>query len=136
MRHFSCEDPDIVLVGNGSEVSTLIGGSELLEKREGLKVNVVSAISEGLFREQPQDYQQHVIPLSKQIFGLTAGLPVNLLGLVGDRGKIFGLEHFGYSAPAGVLDEKFGFTAENVFERALKYLNEYKNDLETKNLTI
>lgn len=132
----SCEDPDIVLVGNGSEVSTLIGGSELLEKREGLKVNVVSAISEGLFREQPQDYQQHVIPSSKPIFGLTAGLPVNLLGLVGDRGEIFGLEHFGYSAPAGVLDEKFGFTAENVFERALKYLNKYKNDLETKNLTI
>jgi transketolase len=115
-------DPDLILVGNGSEVSTLLGGAEMLESKEGLKVNVVSVISEGLFREQSEDYQKSIIPGSRPTFGLTAGLPVNLQGLVGERGEVFGLEHFGYSAPAGVLDEKFGFTSENVFEKALAYL--------------
>jgi transketolase len=118
-------DPDIILVGNGSEVSTLMGGAVLLENHEGLKVNVVSVISEGLFREQSDDYQKSIIPSGKPIFGLTAGLPVNLQGLVGERGEVFGLDHFGYSAPAGVLDEKFGFTSDNVFEKALAYLKKY-----------
>ena len=118
------DNPDMVLIANGSEVSTLVAAAEILENQNGLKVNIASVISEGLFKLQSKDYQNSVIPKNKPLFGLTAGLPVNLEGLVGDNGKVFGLEHFGYSAPAGVLDEKFGFTGEKVSQQVLAYLNE------------
>ncbi|MCD8292250.1 MAG: transketolase [Prevotellaceae bacterium] len=112
----SDENPDVILVASGSEVSTLVAGTELLRK-DGVKVRVVSAPSEGLFRSQPAAYQESVIPADAKVFGLTAGLPVNLLGLVGAHGKIWGLESFGFSAPYKVLDEKLGFTAQNVYEQ-------------------
>ena len=117
--------PDVVLVASGSEVSTLIGGAELLTAQKGLKVRVVSVISEGLFRQQPLEYQVAVIPPCLPSFGLTAGLPVTLAGLVGARGKIWGLDRFGYSAPAKVLDEKLGFTPANVCAQVVKYLADY-----------
>ncbi len=116
------DNPDVVLIANGSEVSTLIAAAEILESENGLKVNIASVISEGVFRLQSKEYQNSVIPKNKPLFGLTAGLPVNLEGLVGDNGKVFGLEHFGYSAPANVLDEKFGFTGEKVSKQVLEYL--------------
>lgn len=117
---------DIVLVGNGSEVSTLIAGARQLKEKKGLNSQVVSIISEGLFREQDVNYQKSVIPDDKPVLGLTAGLPVTLGGLVGAKGKVVGLESFGFSAPAKVLDEKLGYTAENVFAQVEKYLAEYK----------
>jgi transketolase len=119
------KNPDVILVGNGSEVSTLIAGAEKLRKEKKLRIRVVSAPSEGLFRDQDKTYQENVLPMNKPIFGLTAGLPVTLNGLVGPKGKVFGLDHFGYSAPFQVLDEKFGFTAENVFRQVVEYLNEF-----------
>jgi transketolase len=112
----SDENPDVILVASGSEVSTLAAGAELLRK-DGLKVRIVSCPSEGLFRRQPKEYQEAVLPDGAKIFGLTAGLPVNLQGLVGANGKVFGLESFGFSAPYKVLDEKLGFTAENVYNQ-------------------
>ncbi|QLG45077.1 transketolase family protein [Costertonia aggregata] len=115
-------NPDVVLIANGSEVATLIEAASLLESKRGLKVNVASIPSEGLFRKQSAAYQQTIIPKDKPIFGLTAGLPVNLEGLAGPNGKVFGLEHFGYSAPAQVLDEKFGFTSEQVFNQIVDFL--------------
>ena len=109
-------DPDVILVASGSEVSTLAAGAELLRK-DGMKVKIVSCPSEGLFRSQPAEYQNAVLPNGAKIFGLTAGLPVNLQGLVGCNGKVFGLESFGFSAPYKVLDEKLGFTAQNVYNQ-------------------
>lgn len=119
-------EPDVVLVANGSEVATLIDGAEKLEQEKGLKVQIVSAPSEGLFRNQNPAYQEEVLPSNKPTFGLTAGLPVTLRGLVGGKGKVFGLEHFGLSAPYSILDEKFGFTPENVVDQVVTYLEEYK----------
>tara|TARA_R110002049_G_scaffold30345_6_gene103967 strand:- start:1744 stop:3780 length:2037 start_codon:yes stop_codon:yes gene_type:complete len=116
------ENPDVVLIANGSEVATLVDATRILEAENGLKVNIASIISEGLFRLQSKGYQNSVIPKNKPLFGLTAGLPVNLEGLVGDNGKVFGLDHFGYSAPATVLDEKFGFTGEKISKEVLEYL--------------
>ena len=110
------ENPDVILVASGSEVSTLAAGAKLL-RADGMKVRIVSAPSEGLFRNQPKEYQESVLPTGAKIFGLTAGLPVNLQGLVGCNGKVFGLESFGFSAPYKVLDEKLGFTAENVYNQ-------------------
>ena len=112
----SDENPDVILVASGSEVSTLVAGAELLRK-DGLKVRIVSCPSEGLFRSQCKCYQQEILPCGAKIFGLTAGLPVNLEGLVGANGKVFGLESFGFSAPYKVLDEKLGFTAQNVYDQ-------------------
>ena len=114
-------NPDVILVASGSEVATLIAGSELLRK-DGIKVRIVSAPSEGLFRSQSKEYQESVLPKNAKIFGLTAGLPVNLEGLVGANGKVFGLESFGFSAPYKVLDEKLGFTAENVYNQVKEML--------------
>ena len=106
--------PDVVLVASGSEVATLVDGAKLLEN-DGLKVQVVSVPSEGLFRNQPKAYQQEVLPVGVPRFGMTAGLPVTLEGLVGENGKVWGLESFGFSAPYTVLDEKLGFNGKNVY---------------------
>ena len=116
------ENPDVILVASGSEVSTLVAGAELLRK-DGVKLRIVSAPSEGLFRSQDKAYQESVLPTGAKIFGLTAGLPVNLQGLAGANGKVFGLESFGFSAPYKVLDEKLGFTAENVYNQVKELLN-------------
>ena len=112
----SDENPDVILVASGSEVATLVAGTELLRK-DGVKVRIVSAPSEGLFRNQPKEYQEAILPADAKIFGMTAGLPVTLQGLVGCHGKVWGLESFGFSAPYTVLDEKLGFTAENVYNQ-------------------
>ena len=115
----SDENPDVVLVATGSEVSTLVGGAELLRK-DGVKVRIVSVPSEGLFRTQSAAYQQSVVPAGAKVFGMTAGLPVNLQGfLIGaaPESKIWGLESFGFSAPYKVLDEKLGYTGQNVYEQ-------------------
>ena len=117
----SDNNPDVILVASGSEVSTLEAGAELLRK-EGVKVRIVSAPSEGLFRSQSKEYQNEILPNGAKIFGLTAGLPVNLEGLVGANGKVFGLESFGFSAPYKVLDEKLGFTADNVYKQVKEML--------------
>jgi len=117
-------DLDIILVGNGSEVSTLYDGMKLLKEKQNLRVRLVSAPSEGLFRKQSHDYQDSILPGDVPIFGLTAGLSVTLEGLVGARGRVHGLNHFGYSAPYTVLDEKFGFTAESVYDKVMEFLKD------------
>ena len=113
--------PDVVLLASGSEVSTLVEGAELLAK-EGVKAKVVSIPSEGIFRDQPQSYQDEVLPPAVKRFGLTSGLSVTLAGLVGANGTIFGMNHFGYSAPTSVLNEKFGFSGENVCREVKRML--------------
>ncbi len=112
-----CENPAVILVASGSEVASLVEGAVLLRERDGLQVRVVSAPSEGLFREQDKVYQESVLPVNVPKFGLTAGLPVTLRGLVGDSGAIWGLSSFGFSAPYDVLDQQLGFTAENIYNQ-------------------
>ena len=117
----SDENYDVILLASGSEVSTLEAGAKLL-KADGIKVRVVSVPSEGLFRSQSKEYQQSVLPAGKKKFGMTAGLPVTLEGLVGADGCVWGLESFGFSAPYKVLDEKLGYTGQNVYEQVKKLL--------------
>ena len=117
----SDEQPDVILLASGSEVSTLVAGAELLRK-DGVKVRIVSVPSEGLFRSQTAEYQESILPRDAKVFGLTAGLPVTLEGLVGPNGKVWGLPSFGFSAPYKVLDEKLGFTAENVYRQVKEML--------------
>ena len=115
------KDSKITLLASGSEVSTLAEASEIL-KAEGINVRLVSVPSEGLFRSQSKEYQESVLKPNEKRFGLTAGLPCNLAGLVGENGVIFGLESFGFSAPYKVLDEKLGFTPAQVAENIKKAL--------------
>jgi len=117
--------PDIILVANGSEVSTLFEGALLL-KNDNIKYRIISAPSEGLFRNQPEEYRKSIIPDDIPVFGLTAGLPVTLQGFVGSKGKIWGLETFGHSAPYKVLDEKFGFSPENVYLQITELLKKLR----------
>ena len=119
----SDSDFDIILLADGSEVSTLVAGAELLRK-DGIKIRIVSAPSEGLFRSQSKEYQESVLPKNAKIFGMTAGLPVTLEGLVGANGKVFGMPSFGFSAPYKVLDEKLGYTAENVYNQVKAFMAE------------
>ena len=122
-KEYMAENPDVILLGSGSEVSTLAEAAELL-KEDGVTARVVSCPSEGLFRRQPKEYQETIIPRNAKVFALTAGLPVIFAELVGGNGKVYGLESFGFSAPFKVLDEKLGFTAENMRKEILSYLAE------------
>ncbi|MCL4109845.1 UNVERIFIED_CONTAM: hypothetical protein GTU68_028754 [Idotea baltica] len=115
--------PDVILLANGSEVATLFDGAKLLEERKDIAIKIVSVPSEGLYRSQSKTYQRSVLDADVPKFGMTAGLPVNLEGLTGDTGKVWGLDHFGYSAPYTVLDEKFGFTGENVYKSVCELLD-------------
>lgn len=110
------ENPQVVMIASGSEVSTLMAGAELL-RAEGIRLQIVSVPSEAIFRQQSKEYQAEVLPQGVTRFGLTAGLPCNLEGLVGEHGTVWGLNSFGFSAPYKVLDEKLGFTAENVYNQ-------------------
>ena len=112
----------VVMLASGSEVSTLIEGAALLQK-DGIHVRVVSVPSEGLFRDQPKSYQDSVLPKDVVRYGMTSGLSMNLRGLVGENGKIHGCDHFGYSAPFKVLDEKFGYNAQTVYEEVKALLS-------------
>ena len=114
------EKPDVVLVGNGSEVATLVAANAII-KEQGVKAQVVSVPSIGLFLNQDADYRNTVIPADVPAFGLTSGLPSTLRRVV-PTGRIFGLDHFGASAPYKVLDEKFGFTPENIAKEILGWL--------------
>lgn len=112
----SDEQFDVILLASGSEVSTLEAGAKLL-REDGVKLRIVSVPSEGLFRSQSKEYQEQILPAGSKIFGMTAGLPVTLEGLVGVNGRVWGLESFGFSAPYKVLDEKLGYTGENVYKQ-------------------
>ena len=113
-------DAKVTLVATGSEVSTLVEGAELLAA-EGIATRVVSIPSEGLFRDQPKEYQAEVLGTLPR-YGMTSGLSVNLRGLVGEEGFIHGFDHFGYSAPFKVLDEKFGYNGKTVAEEVKNFL--------------
>jgi transketolase len=115
-------EADVILVGNGSEVSTMYDAAQILEEKKNIKSRIVSAISEGLFRQQSEDYQKEVLPDGIPVFGVTAGLSASLQALVGQNGEVFGMEHFGYSAPAKVLDEKFGYIPEKIADKIMSYL--------------
>ncbi|QZT37489.1 transketolase [Halosquirtibacter xylanolyticus] len=115
------ENAEIILLASGSEVSTLVEGAQKL-RADGIAVRIVSAPSEGLFRSQSAEYQEEVLPTALPKFGLTAGLPVTLQGLVGNNGCVWGLSSFGFSAPYTVLDQELGFNGENVYNQVKTFL--------------
>ncbi len=111
----------VTLVANGSEVSLLCEVAVMLDA-EQIPCRVVSVPSIGLFEIQDEEYKNSVIPANAPVFGLTAGLPSTLRGVCGAKAKIYGLDHFGASAPYKVLDEQFGFTAQNILMEIRKFI--------------
>jgi transketolase len=89
---------------------------------EGIKCRVVSAPSEGLFRDQSEEYQQSVLPEGIIRYGMTSGIASTIRGLVGDKGRIHSLDHFGYSAPAKRLEQEFGYSGEVVYREVKEFL--------------
>ena len=108
-------DPRIILVANGSEVSLLCDVAAMLAA-DGIAARVVSMPSIGLYNEQAAFYRESVLVPGVPHFGLTAGLPSTIRAIRGFDGAVFGLARFGASAPYKVLDEKFGFTPQNIYE--------------------
>lgn len=113
--------PKVVLVANGSEVSLLCNVADQLIAG-GAPCRVVSVPSIGLFLNQDEEYRRSVIPAGVPVFGLTAGLPSTLRAVVGPQGMVYGLDRFGASAPYKVLDEKFGFTPDNITREVLRFI--------------
>lgn len=118
--------PDVVLIGTGSEVHLAANAATALAE-EGIKVRVVSMPCLDWFEQQDADYQDSVIPKDvKARVSVEAGLALSWWKLLGDAGKAVSLEHFGASAPAQELFERFGITAEAVVEAAKASLADAK----------
>ncbi|MEV5612936.1 transketolase [Streptomyces sp. NPDC052225] len=114
--------PDVVLIATGSEVQLAVAARETLEA-EGVATRVVSMPSVEWFEEQDQAYKDSVLPPSvKARVAVEAGIGLTWYRYVGDAGRIVSLEHFGASADANVLFREFGFTAENVADKARESL--------------
>ncbi|MCL2183396.1 MAG: transketolase [Chitinispirillia bacterium] len=125
-----CDDPGLVLIANGAEVFTCVEAAEILKKDHGINVRVISAISEGLLKDQGKEYKDRLIPFGKPVMAFTAGLPLGYAAMVGPLGKVIGLERFGAAAPFKVLEQEFGYTAENAVKQAIACIGEYKSLIE------
>lgn len=115
----SAGEPDLILMGTGSEVALAFEAGRKLAEERKIRVRVVSMPSWELFEKQPADYRQSVLPKScHRRVAVEAGITLGWGKYVGDRGVVVGLDRYGASAPAPVLAEKFGFTVENVLSAA------------------
>lgn len=114
--------PDIILMASGSEVQHILAAAETLES-EGIKARCVSFPSWDLFDVQPDDYKNSVLlPEVKARLSVEAGVKMGWEKYVGEEGEAISIERFGASAPGEVLMHKFGFTAENVVQKAKEVL--------------
>jgi transketolase len=114
--------PDLVLIGTGSEIPLVLDAQGALA-REGVDARVVSMPSWELFREQPRAYREEVLPPAAKLrLAVEAGAAFGWREWVGDAGEVMGMNRFGASAPAKENFRRFGFTVENVVERAKRLL--------------
>ena len=108
--------PELILIGTGSELQLAFGAAEALES-EGIPTRVVSLPCWERFEAQDQAYRDAVLPPpSGKRVSVEVGVSLGWERWVGDEGAIVGLDHFGASAPAATIFEKFGFTTDRVAE--------------------
>jgi transketolase len=113
---------DLVLIGTGSEVSLIVAARRKLLERN-IRARIVSMPSWELFDLQSKEYRESVLPPSiRPRLAVEAALPQGWHRYIGDAGDIIGVERFGASAPGNVVMEKFGFTVDNIIERAVALL--------------
>jgi len=112
--------PELILMASGSEVALIVEAGARLAA-EGINVRLVSVPSWELFKQQDAEYRELVLPGAvKARLAVEAGIGMGWEKFVGDSGAIISLEHYGASAPAGILFKEFGFSVENVFDTARK----------------
>jgi transketolase len=110
--------PDLILIASGSEVSPALEARQALQA-EGIQARVVSMPSWKMFDGQPQAYRDSVLPPSVRArLAVEAAAPLGWHRYVGDCGDVLGVETFGASAPGDVVMREYGFTVENIVERA------------------
>jgi transketolase len=115
--------PDIILIATGSEVSLIVAACQKLTENE-IQVRLVSMPSWELFDAQPSSYRDSVLPPSAPArLAVEAGVTQGWRKYVGDGGDVIGVNRFGASAPGKVVMREYGFTVENVYERAMKILD-------------
>ena len=117
-------EPELILLATGSEVWVALAAREELEQREEIPTRVVSMPCWELFEAQDLDYRDHVLPPRVTArLAVEAGSTALWHRWVGTLGGVVGIDHFGASAPGGTLLANFGFTEDNVVERALAVLH-------------
>ena len=122
LREAASGGPEAIIVATGSEVHIALEGAEVLSK-QGVETRVVALPSWELFEVQDLAYQQAVFPQGLRArVALEAGATLGWERYVGDEGVVIGVDHFGASAPAGVLYKEFGLTADNVVASVLRVL--------------
>ncbi len=114
-------NPQVILIGTGSEVSVVLGAAKLLAA-EGISARVVSFPSWRVFEEQSAEYKANVLPASVPKLAVEAGATLGWWKYVGLDGDVVGLDRFGASAPGPIVMKELGFSAENVAARAKKLL--------------
>jgi transketolase len=118
--------PDVILIATGSEVQFAVEAHAKLAE-QGIGARVVSMPSWEIFKKQPEDYQNSVLPPSvKARVGIEAGVDMGWGRWLGPQGVMMGIERFGASAPYKVIYEHFGFTTDNVVLRALDAIDKSK----------
>jgi transketolase len=116
----TADQPQVILIASGSEVPIALKAAEMMIAK-GYPTRVVSMPSWELFDAQPAEYRDQILPPAvKAKIAIEAGSAQGWHRFVGDAGRIVALDHFGASAPAQTLFEKFGLTAEHVVEKALE----------------
>lgn len=115
-------NPQIVLIGSGSELGVVIDAGKIL-KEKGYAVRIVSMPSLTLFKKQPIEYQNSIIPpTGAKLVAVEAGVSIIWANIVGKEGLVIGLDRFGSSAPYQILAEKFGFTGAQVAAKVIEWL--------------
>jgi transketolase len=114
--------PQLLLIATGSEVSLIVEAKKKLSEKN-ISVRLISMPSWELFEDQTQEYKDSVFPPEVHArLAVEAGITMGWKNYVGDKGDILGIDHFGASAPGPVVMREFGFTAENVINKALALL--------------
>jgi transketolase len=115
--------PDLILIATGSEVSVIVAACQKLTENE-INVRIVAMPSWELFDAQPRSYRDLVLPPSIRVrLAVEAGATQGWYKYVGGEGDVIGVDRFGASAPGEVVMREYGFTTENVYERAMKLMD-------------
>jgi transketolase len=122
LREASGGEPALILIATGSEVSLIVEAADRLEE-QGIATRVVSMPSWKLFESQPMEYRKNVLLPGTPKLAVEAGASLGWHKYVGSEGDVLAIDHFGASAPAEILLEKFGFTTANVIKRAQELLH-------------
>jgi transketolase len=114
------KNPDMLLIGTGSEVHLCVEAASILEKEHKIKAAVVSMPSWELFDNAPDFYKERILPssITKRLV-VEAGITMGWEKYMGSHGKMIGINKFGASAPGNTVLKEYGFSTENIVQKAM-----------------